>query len=103
MPKRKKKSPPKITLKAKDKNKFPEEGAESPNEYPPLPSVPPVVTFKCESVQDVDDLIKDLREARRTAKRSGGAYCVGRECVVGKKVVGKFVIEMQFPIFTGKN
>ena len=45
------------------------------------------VEINLSSLIDVNDLIVDLREARRKAKRTGGSYHVGRENFDGERVI----------------
>ena len=50
------------------------------------------IMFSC--VQDADDMIADLREARKKAKKTGGAHYVYR---TDPKTGDKFLIELSFP------
>lgn len=50
------------------------------------------IFFDC--IQDADDLISDIKEAKRKAKRSGGAHYVYR---TDPKTGNKFLIELRFP------
>ena len=43
------------------------------------------VNLKC--IQDVQDMISDLRTTLAKAKRTGGEYVVGRENFDGEKVI----------------
>lgn len=45
-------------------------------------------------IQDIDDLITDLRMAKKNARNTAGFYRVSRNIGDGKKIV----ISMQFPL-----
>jgi len=58
----------------------------------PGASPKPVVTWTARSDQDIDDLIREIRDARNKSRTSGGAYGVYR------KVGGVTVLAIQIQI-----
>lgn len=61
---------------------------------------PPKIRHHCKieinlkTISDVNDLIADLRDARRKAKRTNGEYHVGRKNLDGEQVI----FNVGFPI-----
>jgi len=48
---------------------------------------PACVEINLNGIQDIDDMISDLRNAKAKAKRNGGEYVVGRMNFDGEKIV----------------